>query len=200
MKNSILYLSALILCSTQAFSQGIGFGIKAGYNYSNFSIDNASADARSGFMAGAFVKVKVASKFAIQPEVLFMQRGSRFTYNEPSVQGAGDFTFNYIDVPVLFVFSPIKVLNLHFGPYASYLTSINIKNVSSGQYNFEQIKRSQFNDWDYGLAAGVGFDVLFVTGGIRYNQGFSKVGNSSGGFTFANGRNNVTTLFVGFTF
>ncbi len=197
MKKSILLLCAVLLGSIHTYAQGINVGFKAGFNYSNFTINNVSSDGRAGLMAGAYLKINVSETFAIQPELLFMQRGGRLTYNDSTVQGTGDFSFNYIDIPVMLVFQPIPVLNFHFGPYASYLASVSARNRGVGSYDFGAVKRSQFNDWDFGLAAGAGFNVLFLTGGIRYNVGLTKVGTEDGGYILADGRNSTVTLYVG---
>ncbi|MES2627904.1 MAG: porin family protein [Bacteroidota bacterium] len=199
MKKLILLLTIALFGSVQAYSQGLDLGFKVGYNYTNFDIDNVSAKSRSGLMAGAFVKVKLSETFGIQPEVLLMQRAGQLGYNDPTVTGTGAFTFNYIDVPVMLVFKPIPILNIHFGPYASYLASVSVDNKGVG-YDFSEVRKSQFNDWDFGAAAGVGVDVLFLTAGVRYNQGLTKVGNASKGYIFANGRTSVVTVYAGIAF
>lgn len=196
MKKSILFL-CLALLGFGAAAQGVKLGLKAGYNYSNFNIDNVSAKGRSGIMGGAFLKIKTSDNFAIQPELLFQQRGGKITYNDSNVTGSGDFSLNYIDIPLMFVINPVPVFNIHFGPYASYLASVGVNKFGVGSYDFEQVKRSQFNDWDFGVAAGVGFDVLFLTGGIRYNAGLTKVSRSDGDYIFVDGRNSVVTVYVG---
>ncbi len=197
----IFFLFAIILLSSLGLSaQGFNLGFKVGYNYSNFNIDNVSAKSKSGFMAGAFLKIKANDSFGIQPELLFMRNSGSLTYSDTTIGGTGDFTFNYIQVPIMLVFKPIPILNIQIGPYASYLASINVQGRGITNYDFEKVKKSQFNDWDYGIAGGVGVDFLFVTAGIRYNQGLSKVGNSSNGYVFADGRNSTVTLYAGIQF
>lgn len=120
----------------------------------------------------------------------------------------GEFTIalNYIDLPVLAVFHVSEAINVHFGPYAAYLVSANaINRTDNGTFDFEEeLSRSNFKDFDYGLSGGVGFSSDWFHVGLRYNYGLREIGEEreffGQDFRISNARNAVGQLYVGFSF
>lgn len=103
-------------------------GLKAGANISNIydtQGDEFQADAKLGFAAGAFLTLPLTKYLAVQPELLFAQKGYQ---GSGSILGS-DYSFSrttsYIDVPVLLAFRTGEYLNLLFGPQYSFLLSQN---------------------------------------------------------------------------
>ncbi len=76
------------------------FGLRAGLNTVNFvNSEIFDFDARLRFVGGAFARLPVSAAFAVQPEVLYSQKGAR-------ISGAGgqpdiDYSIDYLEVPVL---------------------------------------------------------------------------------------------------
>lgn len=162
-------------------------GIKGGINLSNFYGSEIDAEnAKLGFNVGLFTEVAVGEYFSIQPELLLTTKGNRTTYGDDSgladlVNAEGDARFNltYLEIPVLAKATIGEVLNLHIGPYAGYLIGANVDTDGTFDAEVEEIDRSRFNTWDYGLAAGVGIDLAVVTIGARYNLGLREVANGT---------------------
>jgi len=106
------------------------FGIKIGTNYSGvFDAEGEDFDPRPkfGFAGGFFATLPVTEVFAIQPEVLFSQKGFIATgtlFDRPYKVKR---VTNNIDVPVFLVIRPMPSISLMVGPQYSYL--INQKNV-----------------------------------------------------------------------
>lgn len=100
------------------------FGAKLGANLSNVYDSEGEdfvADAKLGFVAGGFVTIPLTKLFAIQPEVLFSQKGFK---GEGTLLGSSysfERTTNYLDVPVFFAVRPIQYLSIMAGPQFSYL-------------------------------------------------------------------------------
>jgi hypothetical protein len=112
---------------------------------------------------------------------------------------------NYIEVPVLAVFNLTNNFNFQLGPYASYLVSSKVKNVSDINFNFEDnIASGDFNKFDTGIAVGFGFDTKLIGFGIRYNLGLVTVGKEKTyldtKYTFPDGKNGVINLFLSYSF
>ena len=191
----------------------VRFGVKGGLNYSNLYIDQVNDEkGKLGFHAGVFVKAPLSELFAIQPELLYTSAGTRIARysNIPFVpDGQINFNLNYIQLPVLAVVTLGRV-NIQAGPYVSYLIGANVKNVrvdskgvptNGGGNDTRELSRSDFNSLDYGLAAGIAFDIKGFQVGARYNFGLREVGTSgvAGGLT-KNAKNSVAQLYVGIGF
>jgi hypothetical protein len=152
-------------------------GLKGGLTWSNMYIDVNDLDAsnaRWGFHVGLFSQIMFAETIGFQPEVLFTTKGTSAEYTGVFDQTV-DFNLNYIDIPLLLVFRPLDVLELHAGPYVGFLLNSNVglAGTIDGQTD---LNRDNFNTFDWGLGAGVQFNFRSVILGVRYNMGLQEVG------------------------
>lgn len=211
MKKLQIILVMVAMCATtliaQAQDSDVKFGIKGGINLANlYSGDDVNDDnLKVGLNAGLFVKLPIVPEvISIQPEVLYSSQGSKITYDN-FVLGEGEYRFNlnYIQVPVLAVVNFGEFFNIHAGPYASYLASVDIKDVDDdGTINeIADLDADNFERFDYGVTAGIAFEGTGFTIGARYALGFNEVGDSgiSGQLT-DNQKNSFGTVYVGITF
>ena len=182
------------------------FGIKGGLNLTNLYSTDANTDhLKAGFNAGVFAKLPVTRGFSVQPEILYSLKGNKSTYDN-IVQGSGEYRFNlgYIEMPLLAVVNLAPNFNLHAGGYAAYLVNANVKNVNSNGdvQGATELKTSDFNKWDFGLAGGLGFDIQHFTLGARYNYGLSHIGKSGSvaGNLVGNAKNAGFSIYAGFGF
>ncbi len=172
---------------TKAQSEDSRVGIKGGVNLSNFyTSEIGSKNAKLGFNVGLFTELAVGEYFSIQPEILFTTKGNRVTYGEDDgiadlVNAEGDVKFNlsYLEIPLLAKVTIGEVLNLHVGPYASYLIGASTDVDGTFDTEVEEIDRDRFNTWDYGLAVGIGADLEAVTLGVRYDLGLAQVADGT---------------------
>jgi len=197
----------------QSKNPGPRIGIKGGFNLSQFFIDQPTVEDESmklGLHFGLFTKIPVNNFVSFQPELLYTNVGSRVSYGGSAVESAlgireGEvrFNLNYIQLPLAMAIN-VGPLNIHAGPYLSYLVSANVKNLRTSDLttvNTIELNKDDFNTIDYGLLAGVGFDVQNVTIGARYNYGLRKVGKDGmAGNLTNNSKNSVAQLFIGFGF
>jgi hypothetical protein len=198
-----------LLAGSPAFSQEQNVtrvGVKGGVNFSNFRVDDVGDNnIKAGLNLGLFAKMPVSESVAIQPELLYSSKGSKIEYDN-FIQGDGEyrFNFNYLELPILGVFSLGDHFNLQAGPYVAYLTSVNIKDMKEGGtiQGVKDLREKDFNRFDYGLAAGIGADFSGFNAGIRYNYGLNEVGDSGSlsGQVLSNSKNSVATIYVGFGF
>lgn len=209
MKNSKKYLAitafvALQFMSVQAQSD-FKFGIKGGVNFANLSSSDAKErKVLTGINFGVFAKLPITKSFAIQPEIYFTSKGSQQTYENAFATGTAKFELNYIEVPLLAVINLTHNFNFQIGPYASYLVSSKVKNVSDINFNFEDnIASGDFNKFDTGIAAGFGFETKSIGFGIRYNLGLVTVGKGKTylgtKYVFPDGKNGVINLFLSYS-
>jgi hypothetical protein len=123
----ILTFSSAIAITAQAqtdFQTKAVFGLKAGANLSNVYDDTNEqfvSDPKLGFVAGGFLTLPIGKFFAIQPEILFAQRGFHSTNSTLGINYENTRTTEYIDIPVLISIRPSKYVSILFGPQLSYL-------------------------------------------------------------------------------
>jgi len=177
------------------------FGIKAGINLANLYVDNIEDEnMKVGLNAGFIAKIPLVRGLSIQPELLYSSKGAKLTYNNLLGQGEYRFNLNYVELPVLAVINVAKNLNLHAGGYASYLASVNIKDMDDDGTvtDVTKLEAENFNRIDYGLVGGLGVDVDNLSIGARYNYGLKEVGKNEGGASrfLQNSKNSVITLYL----
>ncbi len=113
MKKTILILFAAAF-SASVYSQAqFAIGLKGGPNFAKFDVNDADASFKNktGFHLGAYTLFKLG-KIGIQPEVIFSQQGSKFTFNNQDLKS----NFSYVNVPVILKTYLVAGLNLQIGP------------------------------------------------------------------------------------
>lgn len=216
MKNSLIKITAtlaLIVASTITISaqdtstnsNGTKFGIKGGVNFSNlYSDDVDDENVLTGFNLGLYAKLPITDFIAVQPEISYTTKGAELVYNNAFADGTARFKLGYIEVPVVLVFDITENFNIHAGPYFGYLIDGKVTNESNGgTFDFEEnLDEDDFNRFDAGIAAGVGFDFGTIGVGARYNYGLTNVGKERtyGGsdYTFPDAKNSVLNVYVTF--
>lgn len=188
---------------TDAQAQYARAGIKGGLNLSNLYVERADDDkARVGWHAGFYGQLFASEGFAIQPEVNFSTKGTGVTHvDATSIKYESKFNLSYIDIPILAVFKLGEVAEIHAGAYWAYLLGAEIKNNTNNPDNqFTTIDRDNFDDWDYGLVGGIGFNLgEGAQLGVRYNYGLNEIAESAGARAlFGDSKNQVAQLYLAF--
>lgn len=163
MKFAVAAVSLLLLAAAPASARG--FLIKGGVEFPHYNItdlDEIRFASITGWHAGVGYQTGTLAGFSLQPELLYQRSGFTAKYFDGStdqvrtdnIQAIANIQWGV----ELIIFRPF----LFIAPFASY-------NLS---------QRSDFLDlkkWDYGLGAGIGFDIggVQVTG--KYNWAFSGV-------------------------
>ncbi len=195
MKKLIITLSIItaMFFTTNVKAQFLSFGVKGGLNLSDISID-LEHGMKAGYHAGLLGRLNLSEMFAIQPEVLFSTKGTKIDLKGDILGQTLDggnirFNMNYIDVPVKAVID-IMGIELQAGPYVSFL-------VSNPQYNIQGNKllellesldididkekgaldKALFETLDYGITAGIGYNISNFFVSASYNYGLGKVAN-----------------------
>ncbi|WP_298396880.1 porin family protein [Flavobacterium sp.] len=184
-------------------STGASFGFKGGLNISNmYTKDVDDENALVGFNAGIFLELPISSSLSLQPELLYSTKGAEVTYDNAFASGTGKFRLNYIEAPLLLRANVTENFNIHFGPYFAYLVDAKISNeTNGGTFNFEEeINNDDLNKFDYGLAAGLGFDFDGFGIGARYNYGLQTIGKErtflGQTYTFPEGKNSSLSVYA----
>ena len=205
-RNLSLLVSAVAISMfayTSAQAQYAKAGFKGGLNMSNLYVNEADDDqARIGWHAGFYGQLFASEGFAIQPEVNYSTKGTGVTrIDANSARYESNFNLNYLDIPVLAVFKLGEVAEIHAGAYWAYLLRAEIRNNDRNPNNeFTTQDRDNFDDWDYGLVGGIGFNLGEAAQlGVRYNYGLNEIAESAGARrVFGNSKNQVAQLFLAF--
>lgn len=183
-------------------AQRISTGIKGGLTISNLYINTDDMDdenSRLGFHAGFFGQVMFNEFVGFQPEFLFNTKGVEAVYTG-SINQTVNFRFNYVDVPLLFVYRPGEVLELYLGPYLGVLVYSDIR-YSGTIDGHDALDRDHFSSLDIGLSGGVSFNFRALRMGLRYNHGLKEVADTSEArFLLGSSKHAFGQLYVAFHF
>ena len=161
---------------------------------------------RIGLCAGGFITFNITEMFAIQPEVLYTMKGSKY---EEEIFGETLkvwIKLDYLEIPVLvkiMVPTPGGVKPCLFaGPVLAMKLSGKVK-FEYGADSKEEDIEEDMKSTDFGLVIGAGVDIGFgapgmgkITLDIRYSLGLSTISD----FEDEDIKNGVFSLMVGFSF
>jgi hypothetical protein len=154
MKKTFIIILLLSSFGTALFAQHyeaderqvLGFGLKAGFNYSNVWDANGTdfkSTPKAGLMAGLFVGFPLGRYLGFQPEALISQKGYHATGTILDQPYSLRRTTTYLDFPLLVQLKPIPYLTFVAGPLYSFLIhSNNVYKV--GEITIEQ--QNEFNN------------------------------------------------------
>ena len=208
-----MFSAAMIAMASMASAQSQRIGVTGGVNISNFNgISNAST--KNGSIIGGFIEYDLGG-LAIQPEVLFSEKGAKGSTTVPFGSQQYTWTANYVEVPVLL---KLDVLNLTILPmnvdvYAGPDFAFNVSSQQEAtDYGPPPIpvtvttdEKSNTRPFDFNIAVGGGpnLDLGLMTVGaeLRYTFGTGSAFKSGGtGMPFGNAKNGVWSIMasVGF--
>lgn len=168
MKRIILTIFA---CMAFGFAnaQSVRFGVKAGLNVSNFTGYQEDVKSLNGFHIGGFTELKVAKKFAIQPEFLFSTQGT--TIEGFNGNSNSSIKLNYLNIPVLGKYYITDAFTVEAGPQIGFLLSAKNKGEDDHDY---------YKTLDFGLNVGCGYEFTDnISLGVRYTFGLTNVADNS---------------------
>jgi hypothetical protein len=194
MKKLLFSFSLLLGLASAAQAQSdVSLGLKAGGSLSSFSGKQATNDENLfGFHGGVFANIGLTSLFAFQPELIYSQKGAKFSSVDLTRR------LSYLDIPLAF---HINADGLFFeaGPQVGFLLSAKDK---VGTVSVD--RKSAFNTVDFGYLFGLGFQRKSGLGiGLRYNGGFTNVEKAvtTGNVTVQNNiRNSAFQLYLTYSF
>jgi opacity protein-like surface antigen len=208
----VLSLALILLLSAGAAAGAVDFGIKGGVNISNVYGDDVDEDAKwkTGFKGGAFLDLGIARTFAVRPELLFVQDGSKSGF----LGGDLYLKFNYLQVPVLAVVDlPVGGSLMPFlfaGPYISFLLDSELELKVDDESATKGLK-DYTKSTDTGFVFGAGLDFGLGQGRFsiegRYDLGLGEfddgiaeglLGIEDAGRS--DGKNQSWTIMIGYTF
>ena len=150
----------------------LGFGFKAGLNYSNVydeKGDQFNANAKLGLAAGAYIGIPIGKYLGIQPEVLISQKG--FQATGMIIGSTYNFTrtTTYIDVPLQFAFKPSEFFTLFAGPQYSYLINQRdvFANATTSIAQEQEFQHDNIRKNIFGVVGGIDTNLKHIILGAR---------------------------------
>lgn len=159
----ILLLSAfMVLVSNIVSAQALG--VRAGVNISTISGDYANSTNRTGYYAGIYKEIPlIKSLLFIQPEIQYSSQGFS--------NDIGDYTIDYITVPVLAKIYAVKLLSFETGPQFGF--KINDKSDPNNPLIDPDFDYESFDPaWAFGASLNLPFG-LSING--RFISSFNSV-------------------------
>ncbi len=126
MKKVFALVAAALLCAGSATAANPTFGLKAGFDLTNFWGKDLPHGMKPGYQAGAFLEYRFAnSPIAIAPEIVFAAQGGKFSVDEDidlGIATKADLTFNtnYINIPVMLKYYVTPSFSIDFGPQLGF--------------------------------------------------------------------------------
>lgn len=157
----ILFASVAILLavgSAQVYGQSVTGGIKANANLSNFircDLDNLDNPMRAGASVGGFMKWDITEHFALQPELMFHFKASKFEDKTGTATVKSSYEYWGMEIPVYAV-GQMQLGNgrgyIGAGPYVGL--GYSAKTFPGGNlYSSDTFQR-----WDFGAGVMVGYE------------------------------------------
>jgi hypothetical protein len=177
MKKVATFLFTLIFLNVQAQDK-LAIGVKLGQNFTN--VDNVNVDHNSAsYHLGVTAQIGITPKLSIAPEVILSQ--TKLEANPSVLALAIDptlkpetFHLDYLAVPLLLQYKPVKSFVFQAGPQYSILLDQKKDGVDNA--------RTAFSSGEFALVGGAKLDLggFFFYG--RYVIGMNNIGSAAEGY------------------
>jgi hypothetical protein len=165
------------------------FGVRAGVNLANLAVDPEEEEFKTntkiGIGIGVFYKVAVSDNFTVQPELNFMQHGTKFDLELLGVKAESSLSFNYLQVPILakYGFGNMEGTNFYVqgGPYLGLgIGKVTSKVCIDGECETDEQEYGDGEEGpknpDFGLQLGAGVNINSnISLDVRYILGLQNL-------------------------
>lgn len=209
-------ICTLLICVLTAATLSAQLGVKGGVNVSTLRLEDEESlridnkQGETGWQAGFFYRLQLSDALSIQPELLYVERGSEFEILNAALSRADasvESETKYVEIPVV---ARLRLgalpVNIQVGAYGAYLADVEYT-FRSGLLDMGSDliddDRDNYNRSDWGFIGGVGVEFLNFTIDLRYTQGWQAM---EGAFMFRNvayletAKNDALMLNVGYRF
>lgn len=145
MKKSFYLLTFLcfFLFNLSVSGQQIRNALVIGASASQIDGDQLGGFDKAGLVLGGSSNFKITDKFSFQPEILFLQKGSKTTENDSLL--FFKWRLNYVSVPVLLCYKIQPKFTLQAGITADYLLSAKLDAGGGFEDRTEDLQRFDLN-------------------------------------------------------
>jgi hypothetical protein len=181
----------ILLLPVGAAAQQVGGGVKGGVSLGdvpNFdqllNFTGVTTSQRIGWAAGGFLMVRWENRFALQPEVLYTQKGVKFDVSEGSESGNVRVKTDFLDVPVLARYTVGKGVRGYVfgGPSFDFRMSAKVKTSVVGAGSEEDVS-SEVKSFEFALVVGGGVEFGPILLEARWSEGLTDLAKNTTGET-----------------
>ena len=189
MKKISLFFAAIVLSTALWAQMPAKFGIKGGLNIATLTGEN-NTSSRIGYHIGALAHIHLDPQWALQPEVVYSNQGTKYTISD----GSHQLSLNYINIPLQLQYMFDNGFRVQTGPQLGFLVGVKDKldGEETGFFSTDDYKAIDFS-WSIGLGyltySGFGVDA-------RYNLGVNNIND----YGAKNRKNSVVQLGVFYLF
>lgn len=177
-KFSLVAMVMILAAPALVPAQGISFGLKGGLNVANMSSDSLSGtEGLAGVAIGGYVSLGLLPNIAVQPEILFSQKGCKESGDLGGVPWEATTRINYLEIPVLAKISLGAIVKPYVlaGPYFSTMMGATGEATLGGISGSLDIS-DLFKSSDFGLTFGAGVQTpIKLSVEARYSVGLSSI-------------------------
>jgi len=200
----ITLLSIITLISFGVNAQSLlptKYGVKVGLNIANITstpnegVKNIETTPLLGVAGGFYMEIALNDKWYINPELLYVQKGTSFNYDfthdyavnqrDTHYLTNNTLTLSFIEVNPTISYKASEKLALNFGPSLSYLVQsaydTNEKNTNN-HISHEILEESIFSEESLDIALNIGASYYFSENFLiegKINTGFMSIGKVS---------------------
>lgn len=193
-------LCAITFGAAPLAAQAVTVGPMAGIGFSTFSGDDADAfgdegldfdkGSRTGFAVGGFAEFEFGSNFAVEPQLMYVQKGARYNGSVDvgtgtPVDASAGINLDYIQLPVLFKAELRKpdskvTPSVFVGPAIGFNLGCTITAEGDGEDFSEDCPDDTFKSTDFSLVLGAGLEFGRFSLQGRYDMGLGSVADADG--------------------
>lgn len=207
LKITLLAMLSIVLVNNtyaQDLREGFHFGLKAGTNMSNIwdrEAQNFTSDPLIGFAGGGFVAIPLGKFLAIQPEIMFSQKGFRGSGKVLGIDYEMQRRTNFLEFPILLAVRPFPFLSIVAGPQFSFLLSQK-DDITVGGVSASETEKFENDNWrknQLGMHLGLDINVKHFVISPRAAIDFLD-NNGDGTSSDPNYKNFYVQLTIGYKF
>lgn len=170
-KKFLAVLMVVLAIGSASFAQGFHMGIKGGANLLKIDDKSFKDEFKFGYNLGAFAEINFNKKIGIQPELLWAQSTYRTATDIqqiiPESKSDVDVKLNYLQIPILLNYRPVKILSLQAGPQFGILINEDNTLLQNG--------KDAFKKGDFSMLAGAQLNLGPLKAGARYAIGLNDI-------------------------
>lgn len=212
--NRLVFLVVSVMLVGMLASPGfsaVKLGVKGGLALANWSTSEPlfgdyPLKNKAGFVFGAFTNIGLAGNFSFQPEILYVQKGTKVAVTEGEVTGTVKFNLDYLEIPLLLMYSFQKensklIPSIFAGPFIGFNLSAKEKvKIPGEEYTYDF--KDEIKNLEYGVTVGMGLakkmSKLTLHADIRYDLGLSNIAEDTEGDFSIKNRTWLFMLGIGF--
>ncbi len=149
-------LGGLLSKAQESSTKRFDLGYFIGPSSSQMSGDGLGGFDKFGGTAGLSLRANISDRSDVLLGMGFISKGSRAPL-DTLTRNVFAYRLNYIQIPVTWQIHWNEKINIHLSPYAAFLVHQSVMANKESYTLTEYGGQPAFNDWDFGINAGIGF-------------------------------------------